>query len=109
MILKHQFQNPTNPHTPNTGASTGIGNHAVMYLAERHPDVIVYAGVRKEADADAIDKETLPNLKCEPQLSDGGGCDDDDDDDNDDMNGRRCSPPDLDKQNLKHILPPAGP
>lgn len=35
-----------------TGASTGIGNHLVYYLAER--DHLVYAGVRKEADFVAL-------------------------------------------------------
>ena len=46
-----------------TGASTGIGNHAARFLAQNHPNVLVWAGVRKEADAEAIQNEGLPNLR----------------------------------------------
>lgn len=50
-------------HTIHTGASTGIGNHAVKHLAGKHTDVVVYAGVRKEKDAEALRAEGLPNLR----------------------------------------------
>lgn len=55
-----------------TGASTGIGNHAVKYLAEKHASVVVYAGVRKAADFGAIKAVGLPNLRC---VHDGVGWD----------------------------------
>jgi NAD(P)-dependent dehydrogenase (short-subunit alcohol dehydrogenase family) len=45
-----------------TGASTGIGNHAVIYLAQKFPDMIVLAGVRKASDESAIVNHSLPNL-----------------------------------------------
>ncbi len=45
------------------GASTGIGNHAALYLAEHHPGVTVYAGVRKDKDLEAIAAQNIPNLK----------------------------------------------
>lgn len=47
-----------------TGASTGIGNHAVKYLAEKHSSIVVYAGVRKDADFEAIKAVGLSNLRC---------------------------------------------
>lgn len=45
-----------------TGASTGIGRHAATYIAQNHPGVLVWAGVRKESDAESIEGEGLPNL-----------------------------------------------
>ena len=45
------------------GASTGIGNHAVSYLATKYPKVRVFAGVRKEKDAEAVRAQGLPNLR----------------------------------------------
>lgn len=45
-----------------TGASTGIGQHAALYLAERYPNVIVLAGVRKESDAQVVVSYNKANL-----------------------------------------------
>ena len=44
-----------------TGASTGIGRHAAVELARE--GVHVFAGVRREEDADALGAEGLPNLE----------------------------------------------
>lgn len=52
------------PSPPYVGASTGIGNHAVKFLATEHPAVVVYAGVRKDADFEALQAEGLANLRC---------------------------------------------
>ena len=46
-----------------TGASTGIGYHAVLHLATRYPKMIVLAGVRKEKDADAVRALNMTNLQ----------------------------------------------
>lgn len=43
------------------GASTGIGNHAALALAER--GFVVYATVRKQADVDALNKLGAPTLR----------------------------------------------
>ena len=45
-----------------SGASTGIGNHAAITLANTNKQFIVYAGVRKEKDFKAILDLKLPNL-----------------------------------------------
>lgn len=45
-----------------TGASTGIGQHAALYLAERFPNVIVLAGVRKDSDAQIVVSHNKENL-----------------------------------------------
>lgn len=46
-----------------TGASTGIGRHAAEFIASKHPNITILAGVRKESDADSIRSVNLPNLK----------------------------------------------
>eukprot|EP00927_Polykrikos_kofoidii_P066052 TRINITY_DN61714_c0_g1_i1.p1 TRINITY_DN61714_c0_g1~~TRINITY_DN61714_c0_g1_i1.p1 ORF type:complete len:330 (-),score=74.12 TRINITY_DN61714_c0_g1_i1:102-1091(-) len=43
-----------------TGASSGIGRHAAVSLAKK--GFTVYAGVRKQADADSIEAEGVPRL-----------------------------------------------
>ena len=45
-----------------SGASTGIGNHAAVTLANTNKQFVVYAGVRKEKDFKAILDLKLPNL-----------------------------------------------
>jgi len=45
-----------------TGASTGIGRHAVETLA-KEGKWIVYAGVRKPADAEELATLKIPNLR----------------------------------------------
>ena len=45
-----------------TGASTGIGRHAVEYLALKYPNYVVLAGVRKDLDIDEIRQRQIPNL-----------------------------------------------
>lgn len=66
-LVEHSFRKEYPVHDTGvmivTGASTGIGNHAVKYLAERHPSVVVYAGVRKDADFEAIKAVGLANLR----------------------------------------------
>ena len=44
-----------------TGASTGIGNHAALHLAKS--GFVVYAGVRKQSDAEALIKLGISTLK----------------------------------------------
>ena len=46
-----------------TGASSGIGHHAATTLAARRPGILVYAGVRKDSDAQAITDLGIPNLR----------------------------------------------
>lgn len=45
-----------------TGASSGIGRHAALHLAKHH-GYTVYAGVRKEKDAQSIRDEGVKSLK----------------------------------------------
>lgn len=45
-----------------TGASTGIGQHVALYLADRYPKVTILAGVRKDADAEIVNSHKKPNL-----------------------------------------------
>lgn len=44
-----------------TGASTGIGNHAAIFLAKR--GYVVYAGVRKREDQGNLNALKIPNLR----------------------------------------------
>mgnify|MGYP003386486410 FL=1 len=46
-----------------TGSSSGIGKHATEYLAAKLSDFTVYAGVRKQSDADKITALGVSNLK----------------------------------------------
>ena len=46
-----------------TGASTGIGRHAVEALSRSHPGWVVLAGVRKSADAASISALGRANLR----------------------------------------------
>lgn len=43
----------------------------MKYLAGLHKDVVVFAGVRKEKDAEALKAEGLPNLRCKGALHTG--------------------------------------
>lgn len=50
------------PPYPPQGASTGIGNHAAIHLATQYPLTTIYAGIRKDKDAEAITALNMPNL-----------------------------------------------
>lgn len=63
MILCREFKVHRSGAILVTGASTGIGNHAALNLAQKHPDITVYAGVRKQSDADALAAQGLANLR----------------------------------------------
>ena len=45
-----------------SGASTGIGRDAAEHLARRHAGLVVFAGVRRVEDAEAVRAVGLPNL-----------------------------------------------
>lgn len=63
MVYRKEYQVHDSGSILVTGASTGIGNHAALHLAQRHPNVVVYAGVRKESDADALAAQGVSNLR----------------------------------------------
>ena len=46
-----------------SGASTGIGRDAAVWLARRHAGLVVLAGVRRREDAESVRGEGLANLK----------------------------------------------
>eukprot|EP01038_Epipyxis_sp_PR26KG_P007079 gene7079-9663_t len=46
-----------------TGASSGIGNHAAIHLAQKYPNLQIFAGVRKQDDITKIEGLKIKNLK----------------------------------------------
>ena len=46
-----------------SGASSGIGRHAAVSLAQSDASLLVFAGVRRNIDAESILKENLDNLR----------------------------------------------
>ena len=61
LVCRKEYRALTKGGVVVTGASTGIGHHAAVSLAKA--GYVVYAGVRKQKDADTIAAQKVPGLQ----------------------------------------------